>query len=208
MRAHESVELSYFSSSATAPSRRKVDPYQVVLREGLWYLDGWCHSAGGLRRFQANRVQGVRPLGEHFEPRDELAAELARPGAYLGGPEAVEARIVFPASSGLAVEQVASGPTRPAGEGLLAATVLVSDEGWFGRLLLRLGPGTPSSRRRRSVTPGERLRGGRSGATRRSRLADRSDRPAGRSPLPAGVLRGLREGVSSEPVIGVRALDR
>jgi predicted DNA-binding transcriptional regulator YafY len=142
VRAHERVELNYFSSSAQAPSTRHVDPYQVVLREGLWYLDGWCHLAGGLRRFQADRVQGVRLLGEHFQRREELAAELARPGAYLGSPDALEARIILPAASELVVEQVATGPTVPAGEGMLAASVLVSDEGWFGRLLLRLGPGT------------------------------------------------------------------
>ena len=70
VRGHERVELGYFSSSAGSPGSRRVDPYQVVLREGLWYLDGWCHLAGGLRRFQVDRVQSVRPLGEHFERRE------------------------------------------------------------------------------------------------------------------------------------------
>jgi len=142
VRGHERVELGYFSSSAGSPGSRQVDPYQVVLREGLWYLDGWCHHAGGLRRFQVDRVQSVRPFGEQFERREELADELARPGAYLGGPDAVEARIVFPAASGLVAEQVVTGATEAAGPGFLTARVLVSDEGWFGRLLLRLGPGT------------------------------------------------------------------
>ncbi len=160
VRAHERVELGYFSSSAVAPRSRQVDPYQVVLREGLWYLDGWCHLAGGLRRFQVDRVQSVLPLGEHFDRREELADELARPGAYLGGPDAVEARIIFPAASQLAVEQVAAGSTEAAGAGMLAASVLVSDEGWFGRLVLRLGLGT------RVESPPHLLGAGRSMARR------------------------------------------
>ena len=54
--AGEQVEIDYFGASATAPSTRVVDPYQIVVREGKWYLDGWCHKARGLRRFQVDRV--------------------------------------------------------------------------------------------------------------------------------------------------------
>ncbi|MGA2528494.1 MAG: WYL domain-containing protein, partial [Acidimicrobiales bacterium] len=39
--ASEQVEIDYFSASATKPSTRLVDPYQVVVREGRWYLDAW-----------------------------------------------------------------------------------------------------------------------------------------------------------------------
>jgi proteasome accessory factor C len=144
-RRLERVEIEYFSSSAAAPSRRRVDPYQVVLREGRWYLDGWCHAAGGLRRFQVDRVRSVRPVGERFEAPADLSDDLQRPGAFLGGADAVPARIVFPAASELAVEQVAAGPIEATtdGSGRLAATILVGDaDGWFGRLLLRLGGGT------------------------------------------------------------------
>ncbi len=143
-RERERVEIEYFSSSATAPSRRQVDPYQVVLREGSWYLDGWCHQAGGLRRFQVDRVRAVRPVGEHFAEPVDFADELQRPGAFLGSADAVAVRIAIPAGSELAVEQVAAGPIESLGDGSgrFVATVLVSDaEGWFGRLLLRLGPG-------------------------------------------------------------------
>jgi predicted DNA-binding transcriptional regulator YafY len=143
--ASERIEIEYFSSSATAPSRRQVDPYQVVLREGRWYTDGWCHLANGPRRFQVDRIQSVRPLGEHFERPLDLSDELLGPGAFLGGADAVAARVAFPAASQLAVEQVAAGPIEPMGDGSgrLAATILVGDvDGWFGRLLLRLGPGT------------------------------------------------------------------
>jgi predicted DNA-binding transcriptional regulator YafY len=142
-RTSTAVEIDYFSSAATAPSTRQVDPYQVVLREGRWYLDGWCHSAGGLRRFQVDRVQAVRVLERRFEVPAGLDEHLSRPGAFLGGPDAVKAEVVFPAGAELAVEQVAVGPIEPAGPGRLRVHILVGDaEGWFARLLCRLGPGT------------------------------------------------------------------
>ncbi len=144
-RDRESIEIEYFSGAASSPRARVVDPYQVVLREGRWYLDAWCHVAAGLRRFQVDRVRSVRGLGRGFEARADLASELTRPGAFLGGPDAVAARVAFPAGAELAIEQVAAGPLEEMsdGSGRLAATILVADaEGWFGRLLLRLGPGT------------------------------------------------------------------
>jgi predicted DNA-binding transcriptional regulator YafY len=144
-QARARLEITYFSSSATAPGRRRVDPYQVVLREGQWYADCWCHTANGLRRFQIDRIQSVQPTGESFARPDDLPDELRRPGAFLGGADALAARVAFPAASELAVEQVAAGAIEPMddGSGRLAATILVGDaEGWFGRLLLRLGPGT------------------------------------------------------------------
>jgi proteasome accessory factor C len=145
VRERVRVEIEYFSSSATAPGRRQVDPYQVVLREGRWYLDGWCHSAGGLRRFQVDRVRAVEPLSERFDEPVGLSDELQQPGAFLGGADAVAATVAFPVGSELAVEQVAAGPISlmADGSGRLTATILVGDvDGWFGRLLLRLGPGT------------------------------------------------------------------
>ncbi|HET9091740.1 MAG TPA: WYL domain-containing protein, partial [Acidimicrobiales bacterium] len=142
-RARERVEIGYFSSSATEATLRQVDPYQVVLREGRWYLDAYCHLVGGLRRFQVDRVTSCRPTGVGFEPPGTLDEALAGPLAFLGGPNTVRARIAFPPASELGVDQVAASPVERLADGRLAADVLVGDaEGWFGRLLLRLGPGT------------------------------------------------------------------
>ncbi|HLN06386.1 MAG TPA: WYL domain-containing protein, partial [Acidimicrobiales bacterium] len=143
--AGEQVEIDYFGASATEPSTRVVDPYQVVVREGKWYLDGWCHRAGGLRRFQIDRVQAVRPTGLPAGvvtslPEAEREA-LSRPEAFLGASEALMARIVLPPEARFAVEGLVLGGLEELADGRLIATIPVSDaEGWFGRLLLLLGP--------------------------------------------------------------------
>ena len=66
----EQVEIDYFGAAASAPSSRVVDPYQVVVREGRWYLDAFCHKANGLRRFQVDRV----PLRAHDRPSGRASA--------------------------------------------------------------------------------------------------------------------------------------
>ncbi len=143
--AGEQVEIDYFGASATAPSTRVVDPYQIVVREGKWYLDGWCYKAGGLRRFQVDRVRSVRPTGLPAGDGTSLSeAErdtLSRPEAFLGASEAVVARVVLPEEARFAVEGLVIGDLEDLGDGRLVATIPVSDaEGWFGRLQLLLGP--------------------------------------------------------------------
>jgi len=141
----EQVEIDYFGASATEPSTRLVDPYQVVVREGRWYLDAWCHRANGLRRFQVDRVQAVRPTGRRAEKVSSLSAEereaLSRPEAFLGASEAVIATAVLPSEARFAVEGLVTHALEEMADGRLVATIPVSDaDGWFGRLLLLLGP--------------------------------------------------------------------
>jgi proteasome accessory factor C len=137
----ETLEIEYVTSRSPRARTRRVDPYQVVLREGSWYLDAWCHTAGGLRRFQAERVQAVRATGETFDAPDELDDALSRPQAFVGGPESVAATIAVRDGMEHALEQVAAGPVERLSDGRVAVPVLVADpEGWLGRLLLRLGP--------------------------------------------------------------------
>jgi predicted DNA-binding transcriptional regulator YafY len=142
--AGEQVEIDYFGASAAEPSTRIVDPYQVVVREGKWYLDAWCHRADGLRRFQIGRVSAVRPMGRPSDSSPLTEAEretLSRPEAFLGASEAVMATVVFPAEARFAVEGLVTNGLESLDDGRTVAVIPVSDtEGWFGRLLLRLGP--------------------------------------------------------------------
>jgi predicted DNA-binding transcriptional regulator YafY len=142
----EQVEIDYFGASAPEPSTRLVDPYQVVVREGKWYLDALCYKANGLRRFQVDRVQAVRPTGRPTQNVDSLSAgereALSRPEAFLGASEAVTATVVLPSEARFAVEGLVTQGLEETGDGRVVATIPVSDtEGWFGRLLLLLGPG-------------------------------------------------------------------
>ena len=141
----EQVEIDYFGASATEPSTRLVDAYQVVVREGKWYLDAWCHRASGLRRFQIDRVQAVRPTGRPAENVGSLSEPerdaLSRPEAFLGASEAVMATVVLPSEARFAVEGLVIHGLEETVDGRLVATIPVSDaDGWFGRLLLLLGP--------------------------------------------------------------------
>lgn len=80
------VEIDYESRSRGGRSRRKLDPYAVEPRDGLfWELHGWCHENGAVRTFALDRIYGIRLLDETFIPRtQEWAAFTESSGVFSG----------------------------------------------------------------------------------------------------------------------------
>ena len=59
-RARKCVELVYGSPKSAQPSTRKVDPYGLALRRGVWSLVGYCHLRQGLRTFHVHRIRALK----------------------------------------------------------------------------------------------------------------------------------------------------
>ena len=55
--AHKFVELQYFSPRKQETTERRVDPYGLALRRGLWSLVGYCHLRKGVRTFHVHRIR-------------------------------------------------------------------------------------------------------------------------------------------------------
>ncbi|MFI7492761.1 helix-turn-helix transcriptional regulator [Micromonospora echinaurantiaca] len=71
--ARRRVVLTYRGESGTE-WEGEVDPWAVVVRFGRWYLLCHSHRADAIRTYRIDRVRGVRPTDEGFEPPDGLDA--------------------------------------------------------------------------------------------------------------------------------------
>jgi proteasome accessory factor B len=126
--AHKWVQLTYGSPRKDGVTERRVDPYGLALRRGVWTLVGYCHLRQGLRTFHVHRIRELkvntaRPRTPDFEvPADfSLDAHVAYfPWQYrfheplevtlqLTGPQASRAGSLFP---GAALEPVSEGVVR------------------------------------------------------------------------------------------------
>ena len=134
------MRLTYYVPARDEESERVVDPHGVVSHHGVAYLDAWCHSAEAPRLFRLDRIHeadGARHRGRRpspSEPRDlsdgVFAAARRRPWSRCAlQPEARWVEEYY------AVEEV-----RPAARRRLEVDLLVGDERWLQRLLLRLAP--------------------------------------------------------------------
>jgi proteasome accessory factor B len=74
-RLHKRVMLTYQTAATGMVSRREVDPYAMVYREGAWLVVGWCHLRQEIRSFRVDRiheaVMASKPKSPDFErPKD------------------------------------------------------------------------------------------------------------------------------------------
>lgn len=76
--ARKWVELDY--ASPRGRTFRRVDPYGLALRRGIWSLVGFCHLRHGIRTFHVHRIQSLktnpqRPRSPDFELPEDLRIE-------------------------------------------------------------------------------------------------------------------------------------
>jgi proteasome accessory factor C len=147
--SHAQVELGYYSVSSDEESVRVVDPLHVVTLDGEWYLDGYCHRAGGMRRFRVDRVLSVRLTGEKVvhsvsgAPSDGQSAERTGEvgeAAFIPGPDAVVARVAVDDAGRWLTDAVPTLGLEELPDGRTVVSLGVASTVWFDRLLLRLGP--------------------------------------------------------------------
>lgn len=68
---NESKLLSFhYCDSKGRQSHRQVEPYQLVLKEVNWYLQGYCLLRKAFRVFKLSRISGLEILDSTFMPRE------------------------------------------------------------------------------------------------------------------------------------------
>jgi proteasome accessory factor B len=70
-RLRKRVTLTYQAAGSGMVSKRDLDPYALVYREGAWLAVGWCHLRKEVRSFRIDRmheaVQAPKPKSPDFE---------------------------------------------------------------------------------------------------------------------------------------------
>ncbi|HUE06176.1 MAG TPA: WYL domain-containing protein [Acidimicrobiales bacterium] len=141
------VEIEYLSGSRDELTTRVVDPVQVTTIDGHWYLDGFCHRAGDMRRFRVDRINAVREapdgVGGAAGSTGSTGAQRTRPleEMFVPGPGAVEVHVRLGPSAQWVPESVPVRTVTRDADGRITDVVLdVAGMAWFERLLLQLGP--------------------------------------------------------------------
>jgi predicted DNA-binding transcriptional regulator YafY len=97
------LAMRYFKRSDRSESLREVSPQRLVHYRNTWYLDAWCHTSSGLRRFALDAVRDARPLAakaSNVQLRELEAALDAGYGIYAAGDSRVRwATLVFDADA-------------------------------------------------------------------------------------------------------------
>ncbi len=66
INAGKTISLTYVDRHDLV-SDRMVDPYALALKEGIWYLYGWCHKRESFRLFKLSRIRELIVTERKFE---------------------------------------------------------------------------------------------------------------------------------------------
>jgi proteasome accessory factor C len=136
---HRQVRLSYYVPSRDEQSERTVDPRGVVTAHGFSYLDAWCHSAEAPRLFRLDRIREAEVLDLAIETPPEAPRDLAD-GLFARASDTTLATLLVDREAQWIVEYYPVEAVRTRPDGTLEVDLLIADERWLQRLLLRLAP--------------------------------------------------------------------
>jgi len=133
------VRLSYYVPSRDEQSERVVDPRGVVSADGHLYLDAWCHSAEAPRLFRLDRVERAEVLDDPIETSPEGPRDLGD-GIFSQSTDVTAVTILLEPEARWMTSYYSVEEIREIGQDRVEVVLLVADERWLTRLMLRLAP--------------------------------------------------------------------
>jgi len=139
VRDQRQVRLTYYVPSRDEESERVVDPRGVVTAHGYAYLDAYCHSAEAPRLFRLDRIRSATVLDTPIQTPAEAPRDLAD-GIFHRSPDTTLTTVRLAPEARWVVEYYPVEEVRELADGGLDVDLLIADERWLHRLLLRLAP--------------------------------------------------------------------
>jgi proteasome accessory factor C len=133
------VRLSYYVPSRDEQSDRVVDPRGVVTADGHLYLDAWCHSAEAPRLFRLDRIDRAEVLDEPVEKPQEGPRDLGD-GIFSQSTDVTPVTLLLEPEARWVTQYYPVEEIREVGQDRIEVVLLVADERWLTRLMLRLAP--------------------------------------------------------------------
>jgi len=133
------VHLSYYSPAREEATERDVDPVQVRLVDGRWYLEAWCRLARDMRMFRLDRVDALRVLDEPARPPEGAHPRDVSHGVYRPAPEDPLVTLRLGPPGRWVADYYACESVRPLPDGGVLVSLRAADPSWVRRLVLGLG---------------------------------------------------------------------
>jgi predicted DNA-binding transcriptional regulator YafY len=131
------VSIIYQGAANAEATKRRIDPYALVFRAGLWYLVGYCHLRSAPRTFRVDRIQKLTVLDQAFQSPDNFDIHTYLENEFKDQP-VIRARLQFApkaahivTSNRLIWETVQENP-----DGSLITTLTAPDLPWLASMAL------------------------------------------------------------------------
>ncbi len=105
----------------------------------MTYLDAWCHSAEAPRLFRIDRIAAAEVTDRPVETPVEAPRDLSE-GIFAQSEDTTSVTLRLAPAARWVIEYYPVEAVRTEPDGTLEVDLLVADDRWLMRLLLRLAP--------------------------------------------------------------------
>lgn len=130
----QGVVLRYRGRADATPREREVDPWELLLHRGTWYLHAHDHEADDLRTFRLDRVEDVRPTG-HAVRVPRPSGSLPTP-AYQPGPDDTTVQLEVAPAGHWVLDLLDGADVTHTEDGTTSVTVATDAPRWIVALVL------------------------------------------------------------------------
>ncbi len=128
------LSFEYLNHDGTKAART-AEPYRLVLKNSLWYWQGYCYARNDFRLFKLSRTSNLRVLEETFTPREHPKPQLDFSDAVAARQTTITLRI-HKSILERVLDFVSVGNIKPDGEEhYLVDYPLIENDYYYGLLL-------------------------------------------------------------------------
>ena len=139
LERHRRLHLAYLAAARDEVTERDVDPMRVLMQDGNWYLEGYCHRAEAVRLFRVDRIEAVSVLDAASAPPPDAAVRDEAAGLFVASPDQLLVELALAPAAAWVAEYYPCEHVREAPDGGLVVGLRTADERWVRSLVLRLG---------------------------------------------------------------------
>jgi predicted DNA-binding transcriptional regulator YafY len=138
LAANRRVHLTYFVPTRDETTERDVDPMRVVMVDGRWYLEGWCHRAEDVRLFRLDRAVEMKVLSEPAEIPPQAVARNLDEGLFVPSEDDTLVTLELDPPAHWVADYYPVEDVEELADGRLLVRLRAADGRWLRRLALRL----------------------------------------------------------------------
>jgi proteasome accessory factor C len=131
------LHLTYFVPTRDETTERDVDPMRVVLMDGRWYLEGWCHRAEAVRLFRLDRVEGIEVLEAAAAVPPEATTRDLDEGLFVPSPGDQQVVLELDPAAHWVADYYPVDSVEDLPDGRLLVRLRAADTRWLRTLVLR-----------------------------------------------------------------------
>lgn len=134
------IEFLYIDASGQR-TKRRVEPYSLVLKAQKWYLYAWCLQRQDFRIFKLSRLRELAALDKPYQPREISLEQLPWESSWQKPENMISLELLFAGEMESIVEEWFGEEIERLGDGMMLVKASLPENNWLYGFLLSFGLG-------------------------------------------------------------------